>query len=76
MVEVGRQGRFAVHRDRAHRRADGARRARRRGEGDSQRGAQDDANRTADHGLTSIIGGPLIPKPRFILDVLESAGAR
>ena len=74
VVEVGRQRRLAVHRDRAHRRADDARGRRRRAQGGSERGAKDGANRAADHRRTSIIGGPPIPNAKAHPGALERLG--
>jgi hypothetical protein len=64
VIEVGRQGRLAVHRDRARRRTDAARDRGRAHERDRKRGAEEGANRSADHRFSSIIGGRPIPNGR------------
>ena len=67
VVEVGRQGRLAVHRNRAGGRTDDALRLRRtHRKGEPKRGAEEAANRTADHGRRCIIGGRRIPNGRRI----------
>ena len=66
MVEVWRQGRLAMHRNRARRRTDAAGYRRRARERDCKRGAEEAANRPADHGRASIIGGGRIPNGRRI----------
>ncbi len=69
VVEVRRQGRLAVHCNRARRRSDDALRLRRtHREGEPKRGAEQAANRMADHGRRSIIGGRRIPNGRRIFD--------
>ncbi len=66
VVEVGRQGRLAMHRNRARRRTEDPGARRRDRKRDHKGGAEEGANRPADHGRPSIIGDRRIPNGRRI----------